>query len=89
MKGRLCREDFWLGFILVTPGFFAIFEVAQEPLMWLVVALVVYMEIAIGVKRSHDLDQSGGRIWAWNASLHLFFYKGDPKPNKYGTRRYF
>ncbi len=103
--GRVNRAAFFLGVLLL--AVFQLFLVYRLMLVepnsaagqfwaaafWLSVPVAVWSNVALGVKRLHDMGKPG--IWAVTlfipvvsiaAFLIICVFPGDPGPNQYGQR---
>ena len=114
-SGRINRQPFWLGLVLVLVAELVVFYAVSSlfgtytttdgttppgmsfsPIGWLIMAIlyiaVVWVGLAIQVKRWHDRDKSGwwcliglvpliGGIWAL---VECGFLRGTEGPNRFG-----
>jgi len=97
-KGRINREDFWIGTLLITVINLVMMIVARLSDSAAALAIVVvfsllsvWPSLAIQIKRWHDVDKSG---WWMLVNLVPFgslyalyqcgFVKGTEGPNQYG-----
>lgn len=97
-EGRINREDYWIGTLLVTVIVLVMFIVARLSDSVLALAIVavfslvaVWPSLAIQIKRFHDRDKSG-----WWVLINLVpfgslwtlvecgFLKGTEGPNRFG-----
>lgn len=96
--GRACRSEYWYWALFVLIGFIVakvIDAVIGGPVVYTLFGLAVLLpNIAIGVRRLHDLDRSGwwlllGLIPLIGAIILLVWFcsKGTDGPNRFGQDR--
>ena len=96
-KGRINRSLFWLYTICAAPFMLFLGALANTgdstaPVVVPLFLLLIYMDIAVCVKRLHDTNRSGWNLlwglipilgWLF-VGLHIGFAKGTPIANEYG-----
>lgn len=96
LKGRIGRQEYWLGCIPIFIGFVISFEMMDsydtEALGAVLMLALIWCFFAMTVKRWHDRDKSGwwivmyiipwvGPIWSF---IELGFLRGTEGPNRFG-----
>ena len=103
-NGRVARAAYFLaGLLLAIVQAFLLYRFALVPegsaegqfwasLFWFAVLLSVWSNVALGVKRLHDMNRPGILavtlfipVISILAFIFLCIFPGDPGPNRYGT----
>ena len=96
-KGRLKRLSWWIATILATLGLGVVGAIGEMPSAWgffllLLVPPLIWISIAVQVKRWHDRNKSAWWLlinfvpiigWLW-VLIECGFFRGTEGPNRFG-----
>lgn len=90
-SGRLSRKEYLIGniisFFIFLLGIIILYIFATSTgliIFFFILALNIFLSYSLGIRRAHDIDESGNWYFFFDKASIWFRKKGDPAENQYG-----